>query len=151
VALEKREKVWGHVFRAEELRLQKRFDEAEPLYGEVLREDPTHELALLGMAKVWRHHYKDWSRAIHELDKAIQARPDCARALYNRACYKNLMLFQKATRESRKLRRSEKEQVFRDLREALRLHPSYRAFARKDRDFENLFLDPEFVAALSQG
>jgi tetratricopeptide (TPR) repeat protein len=65
------------------LHQQGRLDEAEKIYGEILRRVPNHvdALHLLGMVA---HQKRDYERAVQLISKAISKNPSFAPAYYNR-------------------------------------------------------------------
>ena len=71
-------------------------------------------------------------------ERAIEIKPDYAKAWYNRACVR--------ARVSQP-----KELVLDDLRNAIRLDPESRAAASKEKDFEALERDPDFLALVGEG
>lgn len=91
---------------------------------------PEAEAAFILKAKVFRRQGM-LGAAILELDTVIGRNQKSARALYNRACYRQLAGHKKAD-------------VLLDLESAIRNRPLYRNVARLDSDFAGIRTDSDF-------
>ena len=134
VSLERQTKCFERRIRGNELLLQNRLHEAEVEFIEALKLEPNDPLSLIGLAKV-QYRESDPKAAILTLNKLLRLQPDNARALYNRACYLCVPI-----------RHSNKQEVLKDLGEAIRLQPDYSHNAQNDKRFLGaLWNDPEFM------
>jgi tetratricopeptide (TPR) repeat protein len=128
-SLERREESLRKSTRGDSLRENGRYIEAEREYRDALKLDPDNDLAVIGLAKVFR-----WTgrvdEAIQQLTEFIDRQPTASRAIYNRGCYEALL--------------NRKRAAISDLTRAIQLDPYYRQYAQKDQDLDNLRDDPEF-------
>jgi tetratricopeptide (TPR) repeat protein len=122
-SLELREASMRQSRRADSLRENGRYDEAEREYREALRLDPDNDTAAIGLAKVLRWTSRT-DQAIQLLTEFIGRKPTASRAIYNRACYKALL--------------NRRREAIADLTRAIQLDPYYRQYAQKDQDLDNL-------------
>jgi tetratricopeptide (TPR) repeat protein len=127
-SLERREESLWKSSRADSLREHGRYDEAEREFENALKLDPDNDLAVIGLAKVFRWTDKT-DQAIETLTDFINRKPN-ARAIYNRACYKLLL--------------DQRREAFSDLKWAIQIDPFYFQYAQKDEDFKSVRSDPEF-------
>ncbi len=130
-SVERREESLWKCSRADSLREHGRYDEAEREFNEALRLDPDNDLAVIGLAKVFRWKGQR-ERAIQLLTELIDKNPNASRAIYNRACYKALL--------------NQSSEAIADLKRAIQIDPFYAPYAQKDPDFDSLRSDPEFLA-----
>ena len=128
--IEKSEKI-SEVLRQADMLLSQNPDQAMALYGQVLSLNPANRQAMIGKSKALRRLAR-LKEAIEILTEIIKDDPKAERALYNRACYKNLSGSYK------------KEEVLDDLKKAIALFPFYRQYALADPDFKSLSEDVEF-------
>jgi tetratricopeptide (TPR) repeat protein len=128
-SVERKEESLRKSIRGDSLLEQKRYEEAERIFNDALSLDPDNELAVIGLAKVFR-----WTGRIEQaillLTEFINRKRDASRAIYNRACYKALL--------------NQNREAISDLKRAIQLDPFYHQYAQKDPDFESIRSDPEF-------
>jgi tetratricopeptide (TPR) repeat protein len=129
-SLELREKSLSKTIRADFLRENDRFEESEKEFSEALRLDPDNDLAVIGLAKVFRRLNR-LDQAVQLLTEFIDRSPSSSRAIYNRACYKLLL--------------GQRSDAISDLKRAAQISPDYCEYAKKDQDFASLWSDPEFL------
>jgi tetratricopeptide (TPR) repeat protein len=112
-----------------------RLKEAGKLYEETLKTDPGHVEALnnLGVILLQR---RDYDGAQENFLKVIRLRPDSADPHYNLACLYAL--------------RGELDLGMAHLKRAVSLEGSAKAWAKKDKDLENLRKLPEFEAIVGE-
>lgn len=133
-SLELREKSLSKTIRADFLRENDRFDEAEKEFNEALKLDPDNDLAVIGLAKVFRKKSK-LDQAVQLLTEFIDRSPHSSRAIYNRACYELLL--------------GRRSNALSDLNLATQISPDYCEYAQNDPDFASLRSDPEFIRITS--
>jgi tetratricopeptide (TPR) repeat protein len=133
--VEKSDKI-SELLRQADFLLNNNPDRALIIYDKALIIDPENEPALIGKAKALRRQ-KKLGEAIDLLSEIIKRNPKAERAYYNRACYKNLS------------NNHSKEEALADLRTAISLFAWYHDYAQDDKDFMNLWNDPDFKLAIS--
>jgi tetratricopeptide (TPR) repeat protein len=127
----------SELLRQADFRLEKQPDAALHLYEKAIELDRTSVAARVGLAKAYRE-LADMQRAISILDDIISEDPSAERAIYNRACYKNLS------------DEYSDEDALRDLSRAIELRPGYREYALIDTDFASLLNNPSFLRICEQ-
>ncbi|WP_292387850.1 tetratricopeptide repeat protein [Methanosarcina sp. UBA5] len=71
------------------------------------------------------HDMKEYTKAIEYYEKALEINPEAPNTYYNKACTQSLM--------------NKKNEALTDLKSAIELDPKYKEYAKKDKDFENLW------------
>jgi tetratricopeptide (TPR) repeat protein len=132
-SIERQAQCFERRMRGYELLEQKRLREAEVEFKEALKLEPADPLSLIGLGKV-QVRVGAPEEAIISLTRLLRFHPDNARAYYNRACY--LCVSPNTL----------KQEVIKDLTEAIRLQPEYARNAQTDKDFQSLWNDPDFMS-----
>jgi len=139
IRLENKQESLRAYIRGEQLRADRRYDEAEQYFNEALKLDPDNDPAVIGLAKVYRAkgtpkggaiERAQVQRAIALLTQLIERKPYVSQAIYNRACY-NVLLGQNPDAIS-------------DLKRAIELDHFYVQYAQTDPDLDRLRSDQEF-------
>jgi tetratricopeptide (TPR) repeat protein len=108
----------------------KRYDEALKAFNKALKLDPgrTDVQGMKSAALVRLNKFDDALKVCNLLQEGD---PGYATATYNKACIYSL--------------KGDKEKALAELRRALEMMPPFKAQARVDEDFKNLFQDGEFI------
>ena len=121
----------GELLRQADFLLNHSPERALIIYSKALGIDPDNEAARIGLAKAQRRLGR-LDDAITTLSEVVRLNPDCERAYYNRACYKNL------------LDGCSTDDVLADLKRAIELFEPYSSYALYDKDLESLRENPLF-------
>jgi tetratricopeptide (TPR) repeat protein len=115
--------------RAVDLYRQGRLQNAEKLYKDILRLDPTFSNALNDLGVIYIQK-KNFSEAKECFEKAIQLQPDAVEPYYNLACLHSI--------------KGELQEGLMKLNQAIALNPAVKEWVKNDTDLVNLRGAPDF-------
>jgi tetratricopeptide (TPR) repeat protein len=128
------------VREARALRDKGNITESVAAYRKALERNPGNDYILTEIAVTESYlPQKDYKSSISMLDGILTRNPNLAKALYNRACLKNLVRCEDPATDSYSI-----DSIMEDLRRATALYGRYRHVASLDTDFENLRGLPQF-------